>query len=77
MTLDDMLLNFKVIHRCRLFDEKWTVAQQWTSESIPWLAGYLHTKFVIEVKCEGLAVIVLSQVSSSFPEGILFTNLRD
>jgi hypothetical protein len=62
MTLDDMLQNFQRIYRTRLFDARWTVAQQWTSLPIAWVAGYHKTKFVITVQEEGLAVIVLSKV---------------
>lgn len=69
MAFDDVLSNFKWIHRTRLFDERWTVAQQWTSEHISWVAGYLKIKFVVEVKRAGLAVIVLSKVRSCFLYG--------
>lgn len=62
MSYNDMLDNFKWMYRTRLFDERWTVAQQWTSASISWLTGYLKKKFIIEVKEEGMVVIVLSQV---------------
>ena len=50
------------IHRTRLFDERWTVVQQWTSANISWITGYLKTKFQIIVKKSGLVVIVLTQV---------------
>jgi hypothetical protein len=62
MSFNDMLDNFKWMYRTRLFDERWTVAQQWLSVSISWLTGYLKKKFVIEVEEEGMVVIVLSQV---------------
>lgn len=62
MSFQDLLDNFRCLHRTRLFDEKWTVAQQWTSSSVSWVTGYLSKKFIIEVKHEGLVVIVLSQV---------------
>lgn len=63
MSFEDVLETFKWIHRTRLFDGKWTIAQQWTSDSISWVSGYLRSKFVIEVKEEGLVVITLSNVS--------------
>ncbi len=63
MSFDDLLSTFSFIHRTRLFDEKWTIIQQWTSTNVAWVTGYLQSKFVIEVKKAGLAVIVLSQVS--------------
>lgn len=69
MSYEDVLSNFKWIHRTRLFDENWTIAQQWTSENISWVPGYLKTKFVVEVKQAGLTVIVLSKVCTPFGLG--------
>lgn len=66
MTLEDMLSNFKWLHRTRLFDERWTVAQQWTSVPIAWVPGFLKTKFVIEVEQEGIVVIVLSKLDERY-----------
>ncbi|RKL09491.1 hypothetical protein BFJ71_g1352 [Fusarium oxysporum] len=66
MSFSDMLDNFKWMYRTRLFDERWTVAQQWTSVSISWLTGYLKKKFIIEVKEEGMVVIVLSQLDERY-----------
>ncbi|KAJ4261603.1 hypothetical protein NW762_007034 [Fusarium torreyae] len=66
MSYNDMLDNFKWMYRTRLFDERWTVAQQWTSVSISWLTGYLKKKFIIEVKEEGRVVIVLSQLDDRY-----------
>ncbi|KAK2682412.1 hypothetical protein RAB80_000358 [Fusarium oxysporum f. sp. vasinfectum] len=66
MSFSDMLDNFKWVYRTRLFDERWTVAQQWTSVSISWLTGYLKKKFIIEVKEEGMVVIVLSQLDERY-----------
>ncbi|KAF4448636.1 hypothetical protein F53441_7985 [Fusarium austroafricanum] len=71
MSYNDMLDNFKWMYRTRLFDERWTVAQQWTSVSISWLTGYLKKKFIIEVKEEGMVVIVLSQLDERY-----FTDLK-
>ncbi|KAK6722977.1 hypothetical protein QX201_001796 [Fusarium graminearum] len=71
MSFGDMLDNFKWMYRTRLFDERWTVAQQWLSISISWLTGYLKKKFVIEVEEEGMVVIVLSQLDDRY-----FTDLK-
>ncbi|RFN52630.1 hypothetical protein FIE12Z_3105 [Fusarium flagelliforme] len=71
MSFNDMLDNFKWMYRTRLFDERWTVAQQWLSVSISWLTGYLKKKFVVEVKEEGMVVIVLSQLDDRY-----FTDLK-
>ncbi|CAF3479043.1 unnamed protein product [Fusarium graminearum] len=71
MSFGDMLDNFKWMYRTRLFDERWTVAQQWLSISISWLTGYLKKKFVIEVEEEGMVAIVLSQLDDRY-----FTDLK-
>jgi hypothetical protein len=63
MSFEDMLSNFKWIHRTRLFDERWTVAQQWTSSPVSWVPGFLKSRFVVEIKQEGMVVFVLSTVS--------------
>lgn len=57
-----MLETFKYLHRTRLFDDKWTVVQQWNSCDISWFTGFLRTKFVFEVKKAGVLVLVLAQV---------------
>lgn len=62
MSYEDVLDHFQWLYRTRLFDKKWTVVQQWTSVKVSWVAGYLKTKFMIEVKEEGMVVIALSQV---------------
>lgn len=66
MSFRDMLETFLFIHRTRIFDDQWTVVQQWTSLNVGWVVGYLNTKFVIEVKKAGTVVIVLSQLDERF-----------
>ncbi|CAH0057488.1 unnamed protein product [Clonostachys solani] len=70
MTLEDTLSNFKWLHRTRLFDERWTVAQHWTSTPVSWIPGYLQTKFLVEVEKEGTAVIVLSQLDERYYQAL-------
>ncbi|CAI6091084.1 unnamed protein product [Clonostachys chloroleuca] len=70
MTLDDVLHNFQWLNRTRLFNDHWTVAQQWTSLPISWIPGYLNTKFVIQVEKPGLAVIVLSKPDERYYDGL-------
>ncbi|KAK1980520.1 calpain family cysteine protease [Colletotrichum cereale] len=69
MSYEDMLSTFMYIHRTRLFDENWTVVQQWTSANISWVTGYLQTKFVVEVKKSGMVVIVLTQLDDRYYHG--------
>ncbi|KAM7220204.1 calpain-9 [Rhypophila decipiens] len=66
MTYQDMVRVVDSIDRTRLFDEKWTVVQQWTSIHVGWIAGYHNTKFILEVKKAGMVVVVLSQASMIF-----------
>lgn len=66
MAFDDVLATFKYLYRTRLFDARWTVAQRWTSVNIPWVAGYLQSRFFIEVTEPGTAVIVLSQLDTRY-----------
>lgn len=66
MEYGDMLQTFRYIYRTRLFDEHWTVIQQWASCSVSWVTGYLRTKFVLDVKKAGMVVIVMGQVSHGF-----------
>lgn len=62
MSFADVINIFGSVYRTRLFDEKWTVVQQWNSINVGWIAGFLNTKFIIEVKKAGTVVVVLSQV---------------
>ena len=68
MSFNDLLSNFMFIHRTRIFDEKWTVVQHWTSVNISWVTGYLNHKFVVEIKKAGPVVFVLCQVRLLYSE---------
>ncbi|KAL8365694.1 hypothetical protein RB595_004478 [Gaeumannomyces hyphopodioides] len=70
MSFRDMLEKFKFMHRTRLFDEKWTVVQQWTNVDISWVTGYLQSKFLLEIKKGGLVVISLSQLDERYFVGL-------
>jgi hypothetical protein len=71
VTLDNFLRYFDSIQRTRLFDETWTLTQQWTSVNIP--AGavtYLDTSFKISLPSPGPVVIVLAQPDVSYFQGL-------
>ncbi|KAK1836112.1 cysteine proteinase [Podospora conica] len=70
MSFQDVLDTFMYIHRTRLFDEKWTVVQQWTCVNVGWVSGYLNKKFVIEIKKGGTVVIVLTQLDERYFVGL-------
>jgi hypothetical protein len=67
MTYDDLLHNFWKLDRTRLFNEDWTIVQRWTTVNVPWVTGYLKTKFLVEIRKPGPVVFVLSQVCPSLP----------
>ncbi|THX70671.1 cysteine proteinase [Aureobasidium pullulans] len=71
VTLDNFLRYFDSIQRTRLFDETWTLTQQWTSVNVA--AGavtYLDTSFHITVARPGPIVIVLAQPDVSYFQGL-------
>ena len=71
VTLDNFLRYFDSIQRTRLFDEKWTLTQQWTSVNVP--AGavtYLDTSFQMSLSHPGPVVIVLAQPDVSYFKGL-------
>jgi hypothetical protein len=70
MSYEDMLKRFDILERTRLFDEDWTVVQQWTSVNVSWVTGYLTTKFVVEIKQGGPTVFVLSQLDDRYFRGL-------
>lgn len=72
ISYSDLLDTFQYVHRTRLFNERWTIAQQWTSSKVSWVTGYIDKKFIIEVKGSGMVVIVLSQVSCGFYQSFSF-----
>ncbi|PYI24778.1 cysteine proteinase [Aspergillus violaceofuscus CBS 115571] len=70
MAYEDLLSTFVFLHRTRIFDETWTVVQRWTSVSVPWIEGYLRTKFVVEIGVAGPVVFVLSEVDKRYLRGL-------
>lgn len=70
MSYKDMLDTFMFLHRTRLFDDRWTVVQQWTSANVSWITGYLQSKFEIEVAKSGLIIIVLTQLDERYFTGL-------
>ncbi|BCS04469.1 uncharacterized protein AKAW2_80270A [Aspergillus luchuensis] len=70
ISYDGLLKKYQHFDRIRLFNDDWTVTQQWTSLNVPWSATYHSTKFVLEVKTAGPAVIVLSQLDERYYKGL-------
>jgi hypothetical protein len=70
MSYQSMLDTFMFMHRTRLFDDKWTVVQQWTSVNIGWVSGYLQRKFLVKLKKASMVVFVLTQLDERFFVGL-------
>ena len=70
MSYEDVLETFMFLHRTRLFDEKWTIVQQWTAVNVGWVSGYLNKKFIVEITKAGTVVIVLQQLDERYFVGL-------
>ncbi|PWY78339.1 putative calpain [Aspergillus heteromorphus CBS 117.55] len=70
ISYEDLLKKYQHFDRIRLFNEEWTVTQQWTTLNVPWSADYHSTKFVLDVTKAGPVVIVLSQLDDRYYKGL-------
>ncbi|KAK4613236.1 Calpain-type cysteine protease ADL1 [Fulvia fulva] len=70
MSYKHFLKHFPCINRVRLFDEGWSVAQQWTCVTVPWTIDYLDTKFRFTVSEKGPVVLVLAQPDDRYFYGL-------
>ncbi|RAK73077.1 calpain-like protein [Aspergillus fijiensis CBS 313.89] len=70
ISYDDLLKKYQHFDRTRLFNDDWTVTQQWTTLNVPWSADYHNTKFIINVSKGGPVVIVLSQLDDRYYKGL-------
>jgi hypothetical protein len=66
ISYEDLLRKFERISRTRLFDSSWMVTHQWANVNVPYMTGFMTTKFLIEIDRTGVFVIVFSQVSPKF-----------
>lgn len=70
MSFEDMLRSFVHVQRTRLFNHHWSMSLRWMSAPVPWVRSYLRKRFSVEVTEDGIAVIVLSQVSRLAVRGL-------
>lgn len=70
MSYKDFLKHFPCINRVRLFDDSWTVGQQWSCVSVPWTVDYMDTKFQFTITERGPVVIVLAQPDDRYFYGL-------
>ncbi|KAL8909956.1 MAG: hypothetical protein Q9171_004722 [Xanthocarpia ochracea] len=66
----DLLKNFELIDRTRLFGADWSVSQQWTSADIPWSVQYLDTRFRVTIPEASPVVIMLCQLEDRYFRGL-------
>ncbi|PNY27725.1 Calpain-1 catalytic subunit, partial [Tolypocladium capitatum] len=67
---EDLLRKYQAFERTRLFDTDWSVAQIWTTLSVPWMLNYHDTYFALRVSEPGPVVIVLSQLDERYFRGL-------
>lgn len=70
MSYKDFLKHFPCINRVRLFDDSWTIGQQWTCVDVPWTVDYMDSKFQFTVSERGPVVIVLAQPDDRYFYGL-------
>ena len=70
ISYEDLLDKFNRFERTRLFDDSWTITQQWTTVDVPYSADYNDVKFTITLKKESPVVIVLSQLDDRYFKGM-------
>ena len=59
----DLVRKFAYIDKTRIFDETWTVAQQWTTVEVQQDDDHQDTSFLFTLHEKSLVVVSLSQVS--------------
>ena len=70
ISYEDLLRKYSEFERTRLFDQAWTITQQWTTVNVPWSADYNDTKFTITITKPSPVVIVLSQLDDRYFQGM-------
>ena len=69
ISYEDLLQKYSSFERTRLFDNTWTITQQWTTVDVPWSADYNDTKFTVTITKQSPVVIVLSQLDDRYFKG--------
>jgi Calpain family cysteine protease len=67
----DLLRNYPYLHRTRIFDASWTVAQLWTNFTVPLLSSDTYEKtFKFTLSKAATTAIVLSQLDERYFRGL-------
>ena len=69
ISYEDFLEKYSTFERTRLFDDTWTITQQWTTLDVPWSADYNDTKFTVTITKQSPVVIILSQLDDRYFKG--------
>ena len=68
----DLLRNYAYLHRTRIFDASWTVAQLWTNFTVPLLSSDTYEKtFKFTLPKAATTVLVLSQLDDRYFRGMV------
>ena len=71
ITYEDLLRNYPVLYRTRIFDASWTVAQSWTNITVPFLSSDIYENtFRFTLSKAATTVIVLSQLDKNYYKGL-------
>ena len=70
ISYEDLMDKFNRFERTRLFDDSWTITQQWTTVDVPYSADYNDVKFSITLTKKSPVVIVLSQLDGRYFKGM-------
>ncbi|KAM4065897.1 calpain family cysteine protease [Hirsutella rhossiliensis] len=70
ISYDDLLRKYQAFERTRLFDSDWSVAQIWTTLTVPWMLDYHTTYFSLSLSKPGPVVIVFSQLDERYFRGL-------
>ena len=71
ISYQDMLRRYPLIYRVRLFDRLWTVAQQWTTVTVPMLVSDTYGKeFEMSLQKDTRVVVVLAQIDERYFQGL-------
>lgn len=71
ISYDDLLRNYPFLHRTRIFDASWTVAQSWTNFTVPLLSSDTYeSTFKVTLSKAATTAIVLSQLDERYFRGL-------
>lgn len=71
ISYEDLLRNYPHLHRTRIFDDSWTVAQIWTNFTVPLLSSDTYERtFKFTLTKAATTAVVLSQLDERYYRGL-------